>query len=84
MEQEQRCKNCGAPLTLTNHSRTVECDHCGSVFELDDNRAQFVNLYAQADDAWSRKDFDEAMDICRAAEDALVERNLKVKAYKGK
>lgn len=61
MEQEQRCKNCGAPLTVSNHSRTVECDHCGSVFELDDNRSQFVNLYAQGDDAWGRKDFDEAI-----------------------
>lgn len=58
---DSRCKNCGAPIAIPNDSRTVRCEYCGSVFELDLNRAHFANLYSAADDAWDRRDFDEAL-----------------------
>lgn len=48
---------------ISSHSKMAECDSCGTVFELDDNRTQFVNQYSQADDAWGRKDFDEAIKV---------------------
>lgn len=55
------CKNCGGPLAISNTSRFAECDFCGGKFELDLNRAVFANLYSAADDAWNRKDFDDAL-----------------------
>ncbi|MBR6513341.1 MAG: TIR domain-containing protein [Clostridia bacterium] len=59
---EYRCKNCGGSCEISNTSRFIQCEYCGSTFELDANRAQFANLYSIADDAWSRKDFDKALD----------------------
>ncbi|MBE6713168.1 MAG: TIR domain-containing protein [Ruminococcaceae bacterium] len=58
---QDRCKICGAPLELSNTSRYVECDYCNSKFELDPNRAAYANHYSIADDAWGRKDFEEAL-----------------------
>ena len=55
------CKICGAPIEISNTSRFAKCEYCGSNFELDPNRAVFANLYSTADDAWGRKDFDEAL-----------------------
>ncbi len=61
MEQQFSCKTCGGNLILQPNMRFAECENCGNVFELDENRTRFVNLYTQGDDAWSRKDFDEAI-----------------------
>ena len=59
--QGNRCKNCGGILLISPYSKQAECENCGSTFELDDNRGQFSDLYSRADDAWGRKDFDEAI-----------------------
>lgn len=61
MEKEYRCKNCGGNLIMQSNMRSARCDSCDSLFEIDDNRTKFVNDYSQADDAWSRKDFDDAI-----------------------
>ena len=55
------CKICGGPLQISGMVREIECEYCGNVIELDGERAKFANLYSKADDAWSRKDFDEAI-----------------------
>lgn len=60
---ETLCKNCGGALVISNTSRFVRCEYCDSTFELDPNRAKFANLYSAADDAWGRKDFDEALKL---------------------
>lgn len=41
-------------------------------------------MIAEAGQKLENGEITEAMDICRAAEDALAERNMKVKVYKGK
>lgn len=41
-------------------------------------------MIAEAGEKLANGEITEAMDICRAAEDALAERNMKVKVYKGK
>ncbi|MBE6626992.1 MAG: TIR domain-containing protein [Ruminococcaceae bacterium] len=80
MAQSNRCKNCGGTLLIQPYSKQAECDSCGQVFELDDNRVQFANLYSQADDAWGRKDFDEAI---RFYKQIVAEDNTQSEAHWG-
>ena len=80
MEREYRCKNCGGNLIMQSNMRSARCDSCDSLFEIDDNRTKFVNDYTQADDAWSRKDFDEAI---KHYQNIVDEDNLQSEAHWG-
>ncbi len=80
MEKEYRCKNCGGNLIMQSNLRTARCDSCDTLFEIDDNRTKFVNPYTQADDAWSRKDFDEAI---KYYEQIVAEDNTQSEAHWG-
>jgi|GEM_PF-6346958 len=64
------CKNCGGKLIMLPNRTEAECDHCGNVIELGGERAKFSNLYSKGDDAWSRKDFDEAIKSYQEIADA--------------
>ncbi len=57
---------------------TAVCDSCGNVFELDENRKEFADLYSRGDDAWSRKDFDEAI---KFYEQIVEENNAQSEAH---
>lgn len=80
MEQQNRCKNCGGTIAIAEFAREAKCEYCGTVYELDENRKNFADLYTRADDAWGRKDFDEAVKYYQQIVD---EDNLQSEAHWG-
>lgn len=80
MEQQNRCKNCGGTIAIAEFAREATCEYCGTVYELDENRKNFADLYTRADDAWNRKDFDEAVKYYQQIVD---EDNLQSEAHWG-
>ena len=57
------CKSCGAPNEVEALSGDWFCEYCGNPIELGPDRAKFRDLFSKADDAWDRKDFDDALKL---------------------
>ena len=57
------CKSCGAPNEVEALSGDWFCEYCGNPIELGPDRAKFKDLFSKADDAWDRKDFDDALKL---------------------
>ena len=57
------CKSCGAPNEVEAQSGSWFCEYCGNPIEMGPERAKFKALFSKADDAWDRKDFDEALKL---------------------
>ena len=74
------CKTCGGHNRFESLLGEMSCDYCGVQIELDDERGRFANLYSKADDAWDRKDFDEALSLY---EQIVEEDNTQSEAHWG-
>lgn len=74
------CKTCGAPNQVESLTGQWHCEWCGNLIELDEDREKFANIYRKADDAWDRKDFDEAL---RLYEQIVNEDNTQSEAHWG-
>ena len=57
------CKTCGGHNEVESLSGSWFCEYCGTPIDLGPDRAKFKDLYSKADDAWDRKDFDEALKL---------------------
>jgi len=55
------CKTCGGHNEVESLSGSWFCEYCGNPIDLGPDRARFKDLFSKADDAWDRKDFDEAL-----------------------
>lgn len=57
------CKTCGARNKYESLTSELVCEYCEVPLELDEKWTQYANLYMKADDAYERKDFDEALQL---------------------